>query len=77
MLTVEQIEEAHSKFASGADFSKYIQKIKDFGVKSFETWVKDSHTKYLGDNNFKTESAPKYEDLKSRMFSIKKSFSIV
>jgi hypothetical protein len=61
MLTVEQIEEAHSKFASGADFSKYIQKIKDFSVKLFETWVKDSNTKYLGDNNFKSESAPKYK----------------
>ena len=63
MFTVEQIEEAHSKVASGADFPKYIQEIKGFGVKSFETWVKDSHTKYFGDNNFKTESAPKYEDL--------------
>lgn len=37
MFTVEQIEEAHGKVASGADFPKYIQKIKNFGVKSFET----------------------------------------
>lgn len=63
MFTVQQIEEAHKKVQSGADFPKYIQEIKDFGVKSFITFVKDSHTEYFGDNNFTTSSNPKYNNL--------------
>ena len=36
MFTVEQIQEAHSKVKSGADFPKYIQDIKKLGVDAFE-----------------------------------------
>jgi hypothetical protein len=50
MFTVEQIELAHEKVKSGADFPKYIQEIKALGVKGIETWVKDSHTEYFGEN---------------------------
>ena len=63
MFTVQQIEEAHKKVQSGADFPKYIQEIKGFGVQSFVTFVKDSHTEYFGDNDFTTGSKPKYDDL--------------
>lgn len=63
MFTVTQIKEAHSKVKSGADFPKYIQEIKSFGVIGFTTWVKDSHTYYLGENDFKTSSKKVYEDL--------------
>lgn len=63
MFTVQQIEQAHEKVKSGADFPKYIQEIKGFGVQSFITFVKDSHTEYFGADNFTTSSNPKYEDL--------------
>lgn len=63
MFTLQQIEDAHKKVKSGADFPKYIQEIKEMGVIAFETWVKDSHTEYFGENNFTTKSNPKYEDL--------------
>lgn len=63
MFTVQQIEDAHQKVQSGADFPKYIQEIKGFGVKSFITFVKDSHTEYFGENDFTTCSKPKYDDL--------------
>lgn len=63
MFTVQQIEDAHKKVQSGEDFPKYIQEIKGFGVKSFITFVKDSHTEYFGDDDFITSSNPKYDDL--------------
>lgn len=63
MFTVEQIEAAHSKVNSGADFPGYIKEIKEFGVRSFETWVKDSHTEYFGENGYTVESKPKYDEL--------------
>jgi len=63
MFTVEQINHAHEKVKSGADFPKYIQEIKQMGVTSFETWVTDSHTEYFGENNYQTKSLPQYENL--------------
>ncbi|MFV0541692.1 MAG: DUF1398 domain-containing protein [Aestuariibaculum sp.] len=64
MFTVAQIEAAHEQVKSGADFPKYIQDIKQLGVKAFETWVFDSHTEYFGTDGFKTASNGKYQDLK-------------
>jgi uncharacterized protein YbcV (DUF1398 family) len=64
MFTIEQIEQAHLKVASGADFPKYIQEIKELGVIAFETWVADSHTEYFGANSFSTKSKPQYAALK-------------
>jgi uncharacterized protein YbcV (DUF1398 family) len=63
MFTVEQIELAHKKVKSGADFPKYIQEIRKLGVKGFETWVNDSHTEYFGENNFIAKSKAKYDEL--------------
>ena len=53
MFTIKQIEEAHSKVKSGAEFPNYIQDIKEIGVVAFETWVKDSHTTYFGKDIFR------------------------
>lgn len=75
MFTVEDIELAHSKIKSGADFPKYIQEIKKMGVTEFETWVSDSHTNYFGKNEFQTSSKPKYETLAIVNKSDKEQFS--
>ncbi len=63
MFSIEQIEKAHEKVKSGADFPKYIQEIKQMGVVSFKTWTKDSHTEYFGKENYKTSSKPMYAEL--------------
>ena len=63
MFTVEQIDKAHEKVKSGADFPKYIQEIKQMGVTAYETWVNDSHTEYFGNNDYQAKSRPQYENL--------------
>jgi uncharacterized protein YbcV (DUF1398 family) len=63
MFTIQQIENAHEKVKSGADFPKYIQELKELAVLSFETYVRDSHTVYFGSNEFQTKSSPKYDNL--------------
>lgn len=74
MFTVEQIEQAHEKVKSGADFPKYIEEIKGLGVICFVTWVKDSRTEYFGENNFNTNSKSKYDELIISKNSDRKSF---
>lgn len=63
MFTVAQIEKAHEEVKTGADFPKYIQNIKQMGVIAFETWVKDSHTVYFGENDYQAKSLPQYDAL--------------
>ena len=63
MFTVDQINTAHSKVKTGADFPSYIAEIKQLGVIKYETFVSDSHTRYYGANNFQTQSPAQYENL--------------
>lgn len=75
MFTIQQIEEAHSKVKSGADFPQYIQDIKKLGVIVFETFVADSHTKYIGENDFSIESQGIYEQKSIAEQSNKEQFA--
>jgi uncharacterized protein YbcV (DUF1398 family) len=61
---VGQIETAHQKVKSGSDFPAYIREITDLGVKSFVTFVTDSHTEYHGVNGYKATSNPQYEPIR-------------
>lgn len=74
MFTIEQIEQAHEKVKLGADFPKYIQELKAMGVKGFETWVCDSHTEYIGINDFRIKSKSKYDELLISEKSDKENF---
>lgn len=75
MFTLEQIQQAHSKVKSGADFPKYIQDIKQLEVISFETWTIDSHTDYFGKDDFEIASQPKYAALSISQYCDKEKFS--
>ena len=74
MFTIKEIEQAHGKVKSGADFPKYIQEIKQMGVTAFETWVIDSHTKYFGRGGFQKKSKPMYAKLDIAEKSDKEEF---
>lgn len=74
MFTVAQIKQAHQKVKSGADFPKYIQEIKAMGVLGFVTFVADSHTEYLGANDFRTSSEAQYENLSIAEITDKEHF---
>jgi uncharacterized protein YbcV (DUF1398 family) len=64
MFTFEQIKAAHSKVKSGADFPNYIQDLIRLGVVFYEAYVADGHTDYFGNDDFKTSSPAKYDQLK-------------
>lgn len=74
MFTVEQIELAHSKVKSGAEFPGYIREIKEMGVTAFETRVSDSQTQYFGENGYQTKSQPQYSELTIANSSNKEKF---
>ncbi|WP_308992441.1 DUF1398 family protein [Mariniflexile litorale] len=76
MFTLEQIKTAHSKVKSGADFPAYIQNLKKMGVTYYETFVRDGHTDYFGNNNYKVVSPAIYEKLTIVAKSNEKEFRI-
>ncbi|MES2588427.1 MAG: DUF1398 family protein [Bacteroidota bacterium] len=63
MFTLEQIQNAHSKVKSGADFPAYIQDLKKLGLTHYESFVEDGHAEFFGINNFKISSPVKYYNL--------------
>ncbi|HEY4206109.1 MAG TPA: DUF1398 family protein [Puia sp.] len=63
MFTIEQIKAAHSKVKSGADFPQYIRDIMQLGVTSYETYVIDGHSVYLGEEGYQVASDAKYPAL--------------
>ena len=63
MFIIEQIQQAHSKVKSGADFPAYIRDLVQLGVVHYETFVKDGHTDYKGSNGYGTSSPIEYPQL--------------
>ncbi|WP_312185717.1 DUF1398 domain-containing protein [Sphingobacterium sp.] len=63
MFTLEQIQTAHGKVKSGADFPAYIKEIKDLGVTHYEAYVSDGHIDYHGTDGHGVEVPAKYETL--------------
>lgn len=63
MFTIQQIEEAHSKVKSGADFPNYIRDLIQLGVKGYDTFVADGHAEYFGKDHYQVSSGKKYEEL--------------
>jgi uncharacterized protein YbcV (DUF1398 family) len=63
MFTLQQIQEAHSKVKSGADFPAYVSDLKQLGLAGYVAFVSDGHTTYFGNNDFQITSSAKYESL--------------
>jgi uncharacterized protein YbcV (DUF1398 family) len=63
MFTIEQLEAAHAKVTTGAEFPNYIQEIIMLGVTAYETFVADGNTAYHGKDGYTVASGPKYEAL--------------
>lgn len=64
MFTLEQIEEAHRKVKSGADFPKYVQELKSLGVSHYDCFVANGQTKYYNSIGFEVVGGAKYPALK-------------
>lgn len=64
MFTLDQIQSAHSKVKSGADFPAFIQDLKSLCVESYDTFVTDGHTHYYGAKDFVNTTPAKFDPLR-------------
>ena len=63
MVTLTQIEAAHSKVKSGADFALYIEELRKIGIKRYTVFVLDGHTEYTGEAGFSLGGGALYSPL--------------
>ena len=73
MFTLTDIQRAHAKVKSGADFPAYAKEIHMMGVTAYDTFVSDGHAVYLG-NDEPITSPAKYETLEITTQSNKENF---
>lgn len=74
MFTLSQIQKAHDKVQSGADFSVYIQDLIDLGVKGYDTIVADGRISYYGASDFSTATEANYETIATATIANKERF---
>jgi uncharacterized protein YbcV (DUF1398 family) len=63
MFTIEQIQTAHARVKSGADFPRYVQDLIALGVTHYHTFLEDGHTAFYGSNGYNRNSPAKYPQL--------------
>lgn len=76
-FTLEQIQAAHAKVKSGADFPAYVQELKRFGMLYYDNYVSDGHTEYYGAGNYHLTGPAKYDTLTVAEESDKDGFNDV
>jgi uncharacterized protein YbcV (DUF1398 family) len=62
MFTLEQIQEAHAKARTGAEFPGHILTLIRLGIRGYCTFVGDGHTVYSGEET-EILSSPRYAAL--------------
>jgi uncharacterized protein YbcV (DUF1398 family) len=62
MFTLQQIQEAHAKTRTGADFPQYVQDLKALGVNSYEHYVSDGRIQYFGADGFNISGNAKWTE---------------
>ena len=63
LFTLDDIKAAHAKVKTGADFPAYIKALKQLGVKKYDSFVSDGHSRFFGDENHQVVSGPTYAAL--------------
>lgn len=63
MISLAQIQSAHSKVKSGADFPAYIREIKALGLTRYEAYVTDGHVEYHAGSDHRLMAPAKYEPI--------------
>ena len=74
MFTLQAIKDAYLKVKSGADFPTFIQELKMLGITKYDTYVRDGHAVYFGNEGFQLQSVPTYKPLRVANISDKERF---
>ena len=60
MFTLDHIASIHAKVKSGADFPRYVQKLKAIGMSYYDFFVEDGHSEYISVSGQHLHAPSKY-----------------
>jgi uncharacterized protein YbcV (DUF1398 family) len=74
VYTIEQIEELHGRLGSAATMADYVRSLAAIGVVSYDSYVSDGHSEYLGHDGHGVISQPEHDQLTVAVDSDRKVF---
>ena len=74
MFTLQAIKDAHSQVKSGIDFPTYVQELIVLGITKYDTYVRDGHAVYFGNEDFQLQSVATYKPMRVANISDKERF---
>jgi hemoglobin len=63
VFTLEEIEELHDRLGSAEMLSEYVQALAALGIESYESFVCDGHSEYLGRGGHRVTSRAVHDEL--------------
>ncbi len=63
MFTLEQIDDIHSKFGKMDMLEQYLKALNVIGVCKVDSFLRDGHSEYLGEDGFTLASPPAHDIL--------------
>ena len=63
MITIEQINELHSRLGSAKTLSQYLRAFKTLGVQRYDSYLFDGHSEYSTEGGQRVVSQPEHEVL--------------
>jgi uncharacterized protein YbcV (DUF1398 family) len=74
IFTKKQVDEASFRVKTGADFPKFVQDLKSFGVQKHDFFVERGDNVYYGKDDFSLPYEPQYPPLKIAEKASKEKF---
>ena len=63
MFTLAQIDEIHDHLGNAETLAAYVRALKAIGVETYESYVTDGHSAYLGKDGYSVRSSPAHDKL--------------
>jgi uncharacterized protein YbcV (DUF1398 family) len=63
MFTLEQINDIHDKYANSDTLVQYLSALKAIGVRTYDSYITDEHSEYVGEDGQKVVSPPIHKKL--------------
>jgi len=63
MFTMAQIDDLHTRLGKAETLLRYVRALEAIGVATYESYVTDGHSEYLGQDGCKVISPPAHDDL--------------
>lgn len=74
MFTLEQINAIHNTLGNAESLAQYVKALSALGVETYDSYIMDGHSEYVGKNGYTIISPPAHETITIADTSNKEQF---